>query len=73
MRCTTLEINILLRRPQVEVAPTPLLNGSHPWVLSLNAIRGGREGFEQLSCQKQTVAVLRQKPLVMECPPFQRV
>lgn len=38
--------------------PTPPINGSHPWVLSLHAIRGGREGFEQLSCQKQTVAVL---------------
>lgn len=53
-----LQINVLLKGPQVEVAPTPPLNGSHPWVLSLHAIHGGQEGFEQLSCQKQTVAVL---------------
>lgn len=66
-------INILLKQPQVKVAMTTLLNGSHPLVLSLNTTRGGREAFEQLSCQKQTVAALRQRLPVLECPPFQRV
>lgn len=55
-----LQIHILLKGPQVEVAypQTPPINGSQPEVLSLHAVHGGREGFEQLSCQKQTVAVL---------------
>lgn len=60
-------------RSQVKAAMTTLLNGSGPWVLSLSVTRGGRRAFEQLSCPKQTVAALRQRRPLLECPPFQRM
>lgn len=53
----------LRRWPQVEV-----LIGSQ--VPSFNLARGGREGFEQLSCQKQTAAASNKSPRRWNAPLF---
>lgn len=56
--------------PQVEAALTPLLIGSQ--VPSFNLTRGGREGFEQLSCQKQTAGASNKSPRRWNAPLFSR-